>query len=73
MKESDLLDLGFDQYEEDGFYYYSLDFGGGFSLISNASDEWSLDGIEVSIFDTDIIFRNASDLWEFVEVLKRIT
>ena len=36
MKESDLLDLGFDQYEEDDFYYYSLDFGGGFSLISNA-------------------------------------
>ena len=79
MSENDLIDLGFDRFDETAensgtstdWCYYTLDLG-GLSLISNASDEWDRDGIYVEIMDTNIQFKGAGDLWDFVEILKRL-
>lgn len=79
MSENDLIDLGFDRFDEtaessgaeNDWYYYTLDLG-GLTLISNASDEWDMGGIFVEIMETDIRFRGSGDLWDFIEILKRL-
>ena len=79
MSENDLIELGFDRFDEtiessgspNDWYYYSLDLG-GLNLISNASDEWERDGIFVEIIETNIRFKGAGDLWDFVEIIKRL-
>ena len=79
MSENDLIELGFDRFDEtiessgspNDWYYYSLDLG-GLNLISNASDEWERDGIFVEIIETSIRFKGAGDLWDFVEIIKRL-
>jgi len=79
MTENDLIDLDFQRWDEtaqnsgssNDWYYYSLDLG-GLTFISNASDEWDSDGVFVEIMDTDIQFRGSGDLWDVVEVFKRL-
>ena len=79
MSENDLIELGFDRFDETAensgsptdWFYYSLDLG-GLSLISNASDEWDRDGVYVEIMEADVRFKGAGDLWDFVEILKRL-
>lgn len=79
MTENDLIDLGFERNDEtkensgspNDWYYYSFDIG-GLTFISNPSDEWDVDGIIVEIMDTEIEFRGGGDLWDVVEVLKRL-
>jgi len=79
MNEQDLIDLGFERVDETAessgspqdWCYYNLDLG-GLTLISNASDEWDSDGIFVEIMDTEVKFNTSSDIWDFIEILKRI-
>ena len=73
MTEHDLIELGFEQFNnhdgEIGDWYYFATNWGGVELISNASDEWDVDGIIVSIMETDIEFTNNNDLWSLKELL----
>jgi len=79
MSEQDLIDLNFERIDETAensgspqdWFYYSLDLG-GLTLISNASDEWDSDGIFVELIETDVRFMGSGDLWDFIEILKRI-
>jgi len=73
MTEQYLVELGFEQFNnhdgEIGDWYYFATNWGGVELISNASDEWDVDGIIVSIMETDIEFTNNNDLWSLKELL----
>jgi len=79
MSEQDLIELNFERFDEtsessgspNDWYYYTLDIG-GLTFISNASDEWESDGLFVEIMETDIQFRGSGDLWDVIEVLKRL-
>jgi hypothetical protein len=79
MKEQDLIDLGFEKFDEtDGgdndYYYYTLDIGNDYvpmCLISNASDEAKENNWTVSIFDYESIeFSNLEDVKNLIELLK---
>jgi len=73
MKEQDLIDLGFiKEYGDKSFYYYVLEFGRGFELISNANDEIENGKWFVEVFEEDSIrFTDVKDLTEFIEIIKR--
>jgi len=79
MTEEDLIELGFQRFDEtaensgtlEDWHYYTLDIG-GLTLISNASDEWDGDGVWVEIMETDFRMKGSGDLWDLVEILKRI-
>jgi hypothetical protein len=76
MTEQDLVELGFNRFDEsaevsgtsEDWYYYSFDIG-GLNFISNASDEWDVDGIWVELMDTDFKFKGSGDLWVLREIL----
>jgi len=73
MNEQDLIDLGFaKEYGDESFYYYVLEFGRGFELISNANDEIENGKWFVEVFEEDSIrFTDVKDLTEFIEIIKR--
>lgn len=83
MIEQDLIDLGFERTDvseiecgDDAFYYYTLDFSRGFSLITNSSDEvttvagyhrWYVEGFEAP----EIRFVDRSELEQFINIVNR--
>jgi len=73
MSEQDLIELGFERYNETdpkiGDWYYYSSYWNGIDLISNASDEWDSDGLCVSIIETDILFRSLDELCTLKELL----
>lgn len=73
MKEQDLIDLGFiKEYGDESFYYYVLEFGRGFELISNANDEIENNKWFVEVFEEDSIrFTDIKDLTEFIEIINK--
>jgi len=76
MKEKELIALGFkrEDVNEDGysFYYFTYDFGRGFSLISNSSDELVDGKWFVEIFEEENIrFTNSSDVMALIDLIKR--
>ena len=78
MKEKELIALGFKREEvnEDGysFYYFTYDFGRGFSLITNASDELVDGKWFAEVFEEDSIrFTNSSDVMALIDLIKRNT
>jgi hypothetical protein len=78
MKEKELLALGFEKCfgdpDEPDWYYFTYDFGRGFSLISNASDELVDGKWVVEIFEEpDIRFTNSSDVMALIDLIKRNT
>ena len=78
MKEKELLALGFEKCfgdpDEPDWYYFTYDFGRGFSLISNASDELVDGKWVVEIFEEpDIRFTTSSDIMALIDLIKRNT
>ena len=80
MNEQDLIDLGFDKFEqndeEDRFYYYCYDLNGeegGGSLISLANDEVEDGNWKVYAWDINdkLAFDNKEDVKIYIEVLER--
>ena len=80
MTEKDLIDLGFDKFEqndEEGrFYYYSYDLNGeegGGSLISLANDEVEDGNWKVYAWDINdkLAFDNKEDVKIYIDVLER--
>lgn len=78
MLEDDLIGLGFTRYDEtaesfgseNDWHYYAREIG-GVELISNDSEDWNSDGIEVTIMETNIRFNDFEDLNKLVEILSR--
>lgn len=78
MKEKELIALGFQREDvnEDGssFYYFTYDFGRGFSLISNASDELVDGKWFVEVFEEESIrFTSITDITALIDLIKRNT
>ena len=72
MNEQDLIDLGFTKELEENYYYYVLDFGRGFSLITNCNDELIECKWFVEIFEENSIrFTSKEDLNEFINIINR--
>lgn len=73
MKEQDLIDLGFiKEYGDESFYYYVLEFGRGFELISSANDEIENDKWFVEVFEEDNIrFTTKEDLEIFINIVNK--
>jgi AICAR transformylase/IMP cyclohydrolase PurH len=77
MREQDLIDLGFERFDEtmessgapQDWCYYSLDLG-GITFISNASDEWDEVGISVQIMETDILFIESEPMDSVIKLLE---
>ena len=80
MKEQDLIDLGFERFDEnDGghkFHYYTLDLGTNqvVSFITPASDEVQNNEWYVEIFqDSGIMFDDSKELSLFINIVRRNT
>lgn len=80
MKEQDLIDLGFERYDENDhghkFHYYTLDLGTNqvVSFITPASDEVQNDEWYVEIWqDSGIMFDDSKELSQFIDIVKRNT
>jgi hypothetical protein len=78
MKEKELIALGFlkcyGEDDQEGWYYYTYDFGRGFSLITNASDELVDGKWFVELFeDNNIRFTNSTDVMALIDLIKRNT
>lgn len=78
MKEKELLALGFEKCfgdsDEPDWYYFTYDFGRGFSLISNASDELVDGKWVVEIFEeSNIRFTSSSEIMVLIDLIKRNT
>ena len=78
MKEKELLALGFEKCfgdaDEPDWYYFTYDFGRGFSLISNASDELVDGKWVVEVFEeSSIRFTNSSEIMALIDLIKRNT
>jgi len=74
MNEQDLIDLGFTKeygYFPKLFYYYALDFGRGFSLITNFNDELIEGKWFAEVYEYSIRFTNKEDLNEFISIINR--
>ena len=77
MTEQDLIDLNFERCDEtaensgysEDWYYYSLTVG-GVDFVTNANDEWDVDGIWVDIMETDIRFKGIGDLEDIIKILE---
>lgn len=55
---------------ETDWFYYSREVG-GVEFISNDSDDWERDGIEVSIMESDIRFQEFEDLNNLLGIISR--
>ena len=79
MKEKELKALGFEKCfgepDEPDWYYFTYDFGkGGFSLISNASDELVDGKWVVEVFEEPSIrFTTSSDVMALIDLITRNT
>jgi len=78
MKEKELIALGFkrEDVNEDGysFYYFTYDFGRGFSLITNSSDELVDGKWVVEVFEeSNIKFTTITDVTALIDLIKRNT
>lgn len=80
MTEKDLIDLGFDKFEqnddEDRFYYYSYDLNGEEgegSLISLANDEVEDGNWKVFAWDINenLVFDTKEDVKIYIDVLEK--
>ena len=77
MEEQDLIDLGFERFEEetmgDPFYYYTKDLSNGtISLITPSHDEVVDGGWFVEVFqDENIQFTELEELQEFINIVER--
>ena len=77
MKEKELIALGFEKCfgepDEPDWYYFTYDFGnGGFSLITNASDELVDGKWVVEVFEeSSIRFTNSSDVMALIDLINR--
>jgi hypothetical protein len=80
MTEKDLINLGFDKFEqnddEDRFYYYSYDLNGesgGGSLISLTNDEVEDGNWKVSAWDIheNLVFEDKEDVKIYIDLLER--
>ena len=75
MKEKELIALGFLRNENesvDPFYYFTYDFGKGFSLITNASDELVDGKWVVEVFEEpNIRFTTSSDVMALIDLINR--
>jgi len=80
MTEQDLIDLGFDKFEqndeEDRFYYYCYDLngeGGCGSLISD-SDDTVVDGnwkVYAWDINENLVFDNKEDIKTYIKVIEK--
>ena len=80
MSEKDLIDLGFDKFEqndeEDRFYYYCYDLNGeegGGSLISD-SDDTVVDGnwkVYAWDINENLVFDNKEDIKTYIKVIEK--
>jgi len=80
MTEQDLIDLGFDKFEqnddEDNFYYYCYDLngeGGCGSLISD-SDDTVVDGnwkVYAWDINENLVFDNKEDIKTYIKVIEK--
>ena len=80
MKEQDLIDLGFERFDQDDeydkFYYYSYDLNkeaGCGSLISDSNDEvvdgkWKVYAWDIN---ENLVFDNKEDIKIYIDVLER--
>ena len=80
MKEQDLLNLGFQRFEQDDeddkFYYYSYDLkgeSGGGSLLTQADDEvvdgeWFVYGWDIN---ENLRFESSEDVETYIKVLEK--
>lgn len=81
MKEKELIALGFskeygepDSTQQEDWFYFTYDFGRGFSLITNASDELVDGKYVVEIFEEPSIrFTTSSDVMALIDLIKRNT
>ena len=78
MKEKELIALGFEKCfgepDQPDWFYFTYDFGRGFSLITNASDELVDGKYVVEIFEEDSIrFTTSSDVMALIDLIKRNT
>lgn len=79
MKEKELVALGFEKCfgepDEPDWYYFTYDFGnGGFSLITNASDELVDGKWVVEVFEeSSIRFTASSDVMALIDLITRNT
>ena len=78
MKEKELIALGFEKcygaLDEPDWYYFTYDFGRGFSLITNGSDELVDGKYVVEIFEEpNIRFTSSSDVMALIDLMKRNT
>ena len=78
MKEKELLALGFEkcigELDEPDWFYFTYDFGRGFSLITNSSDELIDGKYVVEIFEEpNIRFTSSSDVMALIDLIKRNT
>ena len=79
MKEKEIVALGFEKVdisaEQSGhqaFHYYTYDFGKGFSLITNASDELVDGKWVVEVFEEpNIRFTTSSDIMALIDLINR--
>ena len=73
MKEQDLIDLGFTkEYGDESYYYYVLEFGMGFCLITNCNDKLFNGKWFVEIFEEDNIrFTLKEDLEQLINLLNK--
>ena len=73
MNEQDLIDLGFaKEFGDESYYYYALDFGRGFCLITNSNDELIDEKWFAEVFEENSIrFTNKEDLNEFISIINR--
>ena len=80
MSEQDLIDLGFDKFEqnddEDNFYYYYYDLNGESgcgSLISDTDDEMVDGNWKVYAWDINenLVFEDKEDVKIYIDVLER--
>ena len=79
MKEKELIALGFEKCfndpDEQDWYYFTYEFGeGGFTLITNASDELVDGKWVVEVFDeSSIRFTTSSDVMALIDIINRNT
>lgn len=80
MSEQDLIDLGFERFDQDDeydkFYYYSYDLNkesGCGSLLSDANDDVADGKWKVYVWDINenLVFDNKEDIKIYIDVLER--
>ena len=80
MSEKDLIDLGFDKFEqndeEDRFYYYSYDLNGesGCGSLISDSDDTVVDGnwkVYAWDINENLVFDNKEDIKTYIKVIEK--